>query len=97
MGITATEAKNRFGQLLEQVQRGPVVIEKSGRRHSVLMSVEDYDRLVAASQRAPAAPESAPAMPPEAVAFYAQYKDWVDMQNELVEKYGIFGEEYRVW
>ena len=97
MGITATEAKNRFGQLLDQAQRGPVFIEKSGRRHSVLLSVEDYDRLVAAGQPTPSPAQPAPAMPPEAVAFYEQYKDWVDMQNELVEKYGIFGEEHRVW
>lgn len=97
MGITATEAKNRFGQLLEQVQRGPVVIEKSGRRHSVLMSVEDYDRLVAASQpKAPTEPARAD-MPPEAVAFYEQYKDWVDLQNEHFEQHGVFGEAYRQW
>jgi hypothetical protein len=31
MSVTATEAKNRFGQLLDQAQRGPVFIEKSGR------------------------------------------------------------------
>ncbi len=97
MDVTATEAKNRFGQVLEQAQRGPVFIEKSGRRHSVLLSVEDYDRLVAASQPQPAADTPRPTLSPEAVAFYEQYKDWVDMQNELVEKYGVFGEEYRVW
>lgn len=96
MGITATEAKNRFGQLLEQVQRGPVVIEKSGRRHSVLMSVEDYDRLVAASQPAPPAGVPA-ALSPEARAFYDQYKEWVDEQHDHFEKYGVFGEEYRQW
>lgn len=96
MGVTATEAKNRFGQLLEQAQRAPVVIEKAGRRHSVLMSAEHYDRLLAA-QRPAAAAEPAPTYSPEAQAFYAQHKDWVDMQNELVERYGVFGEEYRIW
>ena len=30
MDVTATEAKNRLGQMLEQCQREPVVIEKSG-------------------------------------------------------------------
>jgi hypothetical protein len=30
-------------------------------------------------------------------AFYAKYKDWVDWQNDLVAKHGVFGEEYRVW
>lgn len=96
MGVTATQAKNRFGQMLDQAQRGPVFIEKSGRRHSVLLSVEAYDRLLAAQR--PGVEE--PAMPtcgPEAQAFYAKYKDWVDMQNDLVEQYGVFGEEHRIW
>jgi prevent-host-death family protein len=95
MSVTATEAKNRFGQLLDQAQRGPVVIEKAGRRHSVLMSVELYDRLLAAQRPAPAEPQ--PRYGPEAQAFYEKYKDWVDMQNEHFEKFGIFGEEHRQW
>ncbi|MBK9362918.1 MAG: type II toxin-antitoxin system Phd/YefM family antitoxin [Rubrivivax sp.] len=95
MGVTATEAKNRFGQLLDLAQRAPVVIEKAGRRHSVLMSAEHYDSLMAAQR--PAAQEPAPSYGPEAQAFYEKYKDWVDMQNELVERYGVFGEEYRIW
>lgn len=96
MSVSATEAKNRFGQLLEQAQRAPVVIEKAGRRHSVLLSVEHYDQLVSAQRQA--VREAAPhACGPEAQAFYAKYKDWVDMQNEHFETYGVFGEEYRLW
>jgi prevent-host-death family protein len=90
MNVTATDAKNRLGQMLEHCQREPVVIQKSGRRHSVLLSAAHYDALVASKKR-----------PGKAVdpgqAFYEQYKDWVDMQNELVERHGIFGEEHRVW
>jgi prevent-host-death family protein len=99
MNVTATEAKNRFGQVLEEAQVRPVVIEKSGRRHSVLLSARQYDALLAAAQAVPAAAPPAAGEPhsPEAERFYAQYKDWVDMQNEHYEKYGIFGEEYRVW
>jgi prevent-host-death family protein len=100
LNITATQAKNRFGQVLEEAQVRPVVIEKSGRRHSVLLSARQYDALVAAAQAAPTpAVSSAADEPhsPEAERFYAQYKDWVDMQNEHYEKYGIFGEEYRIW
>jgi prevent-host-death family protein len=96
MSVTATDAKNRFGQLLDQAQRGPVFIEKSGRRHSVLLSAELYDQLMAAQR--PVAEEPSPTdYAPEARAFYEKYKDWVDMQNELVERYGVFGEEYRIW
>jgi prevent-host-death family protein len=99
MNVTATEAKNRFGQVLEEAQVRPVVIEKSGRRHSVLLSARQYDALVAAAQAAPPAAALVADEPhsPEAERFYAQYKDWVDMQNDLVEKYGIVGEEYRIW
>jgi len=92
MTITATEAKNRFGQVLEQAQRRPVFIDKAGRRHSVVISVELYDRLVGA-QQVPAAAERSE----EGRQFYEKYKDWVDMQNELVESHGIPGEEYRTW
>jgi len=92
MTLTATDAKNRFGQVLEQAQKRPVFIEKAGRRHSVVMSVELYDRLVAA--KAPAEPVETNEAGRQ---FYEKYKDWVDMQNELVEQYGVFGEEFRTW
>ena len=90
MEVTATEAKNRLGQMLDHCQSEPVVIEKSGRRHSVLLSAAHYDALVAAAK--PAAKRGAAGQ-----AFYAQYKDWVDEQNRLVEQYGIPGEEFRAW
>jgi prevent-host-death family protein len=93
--ITATEAKNRLGQVLEQAQKRPVFIEKSGRRHSVVMSVELYERLVAAAK--PAAAEPAEAMSPEAQAFYEKYKDWVDEQHAHFEQYGIWNEDFRTW
>lgn len=91
MDVTATEAKNRLGQMLEHCQREPVVIEKSGRRHSVLLSAAQYDALVAASRPAE------PAAQDPGRAFYAMYKGWVDEQNRLVEQYGIPGEEFRAW
>lgn len=94
MEVTATEAKNRLGQMLEACQREPVVIEKSGRRHSVLLSASHYDALVAA-----AAPPSPDALPPPRTAdeFYARYKEWVDEQNRHFEKHGIWNEEFRTW
>ncbi len=90
MHVTATEAKNRLGQMLEHCQREPVTIEKSGRRHSVLLSAAQYDALVAAAPPAAQGDDAG-------LAFYEQYKDWVDLQNGLVEKYGIPGEEFRAW
>ena len=92
MDVTATEAKNRLGQMLEHCQREPVVIEKSGRRHSVLISAAHYDALVAAQGVSPARKRSDPGR-----AFYEKYKDWVDLQNQHFEKHGVFGEEFRPW
>lgn len=97
MNVSSTDAKNRFGQVLDEAQKRPVVIEKSGRRHSVLMSAELFDQLVARAEQTQTAAAPTKAMSPEAEAFYAKYKDWVDMQNDLVDRYGVFGEEYRVW
>lgn len=92
MNLTATDAKNRFGQVLEQAQKRPVFIDKAGRRHSVVMSVELYDRLVAA--KAPAAPAE---VGEAGRQFYEKYKDWVDEQNRHFERHGIWNEEFRTW
>lgn len=96
MPISSTEAKNRFGQMLDEAQKRPVVIEKSGRRHSVVLSAEHYDRLVAraANSIEPVAEET---LNPQARAFYAKYKDWVDEQNARFERFGIWNEEFRTW
>ena len=92
MEVTATEAKNRLGQMLEQCQREPVTIEKFGRRHSVLISATPYDRLVAARARSQAVLGETAAQ-----AFYRENKAWVDERNALIQQYGIPGEEHRAW
>lgn len=89
MNVTATDAKNRFGQVLEQAQRQPVVIEKAGRPHSVVLSVEQYEALLQQRQRGSAATAGK--------RFYAQYKEWVDEQNQRFEKYGLWNDEFRRW
>ncbi len=38
----ATEAKNRFGELLEAVHKEPVEIAKKGRAVAVVLSIEEY-------------------------------------------------------
>ncbi|MCP5272742.1 MAG: type II toxin-antitoxin system Phd/YefM family antitoxin [Burkholderiaceae bacterium] len=96
MNITSTDAKNRFGQVLDEAQKRPVVIEKSGRRHSVLMSAEHYDRLVARAAQV-AEPAAEAPLNPQAQAFYEKYKDWVDEQNARFERFGIWNEEFRTW
>jgi len=39
MNVTATEVKNRLGQVLEQAQTRPVFIEKSGLRQPRWLSL----------------------------------------------------------
>jgi len=41
--VSATDAKNRFGDLLEESAEGPVRIEKNGRPVAYVISVDDYD------------------------------------------------------
>ena len=43
--IGAREAKNQFGQFLDDAQRGPVQVTKKGRPIGVMLSVEQYERL----------------------------------------------------
>lgn len=42
--MQATEAKNRFGELLEEAGNEPVLIQKNGRDVAVVMSKAEYDR-----------------------------------------------------
>ena len=92
MEVTATDAKNRLGQMLEHAQREPVFIGKSGRRHSVLISAQHYEALMAAQAPSPKRKTADPGR-----AFYAKYEDWFDMHNDLVECYGIPGGDFRPW
>lgn len=92
MEVTATEAKNRLGQMLDHCQSEPVVIEKSGRRHSVLLSAAQYDALVAAAKPSDESPS-----PRNAQEFYARNKDWVDNNNRRVQTHGLWNEEFRTW
>jgi prevent-host-death family protein len=43
--ISATDAKNRFGQVLEMARTEPVHVQKNGRDVAVVLSPEEYRRL----------------------------------------------------
>jgi prevent-host-death family protein len=43
--ISATDAKNKFGEVLEMARNEPVRIQKNGRDVAVMLSVEEYQRL----------------------------------------------------
>jgi prevent-host-death family protein len=44
--ISATDAKNRFGEVLETVRKEPVRIQKNGRDVAVVLSAEEYTALI---------------------------------------------------
>jgi prevent-host-death family protein len=43
--LTATDAKTRFGQVLESALVEPVAIEKNGRKLAFVISSQEYHRL----------------------------------------------------
>ena len=47
MQITATELKRRLGRYLDQAETTPVMVEKSGRLKSVVISYDMYEKLTA--------------------------------------------------
>jgi prevent-host-death family protein len=46
--VAATELKNHLGACLEAAIASPVIVEKSGRASVVLISISEYERLLAA-------------------------------------------------
>jgi len=40
--VNATDAKNRFGELLDESQKEPISIMKNGRKVAVIMSAAQY-------------------------------------------------------
>ncbi len=45
--MSARDAKNGFGKLIDLARAEPVAIEKFGRSVVVVMAVEEYERLMA--------------------------------------------------
>jgi antitoxin Phd len=43
--LAATEAKNRFGELIDMAQSGPVRVQRQGRDVAVVLSPEEFRRL----------------------------------------------------
>lgn len=43
--VTATEAKNRLGAILDEVQREPVVIRRQEREVAVVLSMAQFERM----------------------------------------------------
>jgi len=45
--VKASDAKNKFGQLLDMAQAEPVRIQKNGRDVAVVLSPDEFQRLIA--------------------------------------------------
>lgn len=45
--MSASDAKNNFGDLLESARSNPVKIERNGRAVAVVVSLEDFERMEA--------------------------------------------------
>ena len=50
--MSAREAKNAFGLMIDTARAGPVLIEKHGRGVVVVVAVEEYERLNGAATAA---------------------------------------------
>lgn len=50
--VTATEAKNRLGALLDDAQREPVVIQRQERDVAVVLSMAQFERMRSGNVRA---------------------------------------------
>ena len=50
--VAATEAKNRFGAILDEAQHEPIVIRRQERDIAVVLSMADYERLRSGNVRA---------------------------------------------
>ncbi|MGV8954567.1 MAG: type II toxin-antitoxin system Phd/YefM family antitoxin [Cypionkella sp.] len=76
--ITATDAKNRFGQVLEMAQAEPVRIQKNGRDVAIVLSPEQYGTLVESS--------NAPRVNPLVVKLHAEsIKRWGKVYEALAK------------
>lgn len=49
--VTSVEAQNRFGQLLDTVQREPVTITRHGRTAAFIVSPQDMEELTLARNK----------------------------------------------
>lgn len=52
--VSATEARIRFGELMREAveTNEAIVVERAGKSHVVVLSVEEYERLLKGQQRA---------------------------------------------
>lgn len=58
--MSAKDAKNAFGMLIDCARAEPVVIEKHGRKVVVVMAIEEYERLISGKSEKPITNQNRP-------------------------------------
>jgi prevent-host-death family protein len=43
--FSATDAKNKFGEVMDELLKGPVGIQKNGRDFAVILSADEFKRI----------------------------------------------------
>ncbi len=49
--ISATNARIHFGEIMRRAQKGPVIVERSGKPEVVVISKSEYDQLTLAAPK----------------------------------------------
>lgn len=51
--VSATEARIRFGELMRRAVEShePIIVERGGKSHVVVLSMDEYERLLAGQQK----------------------------------------------
>jgi prevent-host-death family protein len=88
MRISATDAKNRFGQVCSEAKRGPVIVEKGGRPDTVIVSFEQWESVTRPSGANLRARRR---------QFVEAHREWLDAYREQVEREGTFGATLRAF
>lgn len=88
MRISATDAKNRFGQVCSDAKREPVIVEKDGRPDTVIVSFEQWEALNRPSEAGVRARRR---------QFAAAHRDWLAAQRDAIEREGVFGSTLRAF
>ncbi len=89
MRVTATETKNRVGYNFGQAEREPVHIIENERVAGVIVSATRFAEFETTGRHK--------SMAKRRRDFSHTYNEWIASQNELVERIGVFGEEFRPW
>jgi len=89
MHISDTEAKNRFCSVCAEVKHELVFVEQAGLVDTVILCDQHCQSLQAS--------KSTSTLVERKAAFNAEFGDWIDGQNALLESAGIPGADLRPW